>query len=130
MDKDIIEKIKSDPFCRLLGISFTQLEEGHASCTITLTEDMMNFLGVTHGGLVFTLADAAFAAASNSDHLPSLALDVSGSFLAGTKPGDKLTAKASRINTTRKTGLYRMDIYKNEDLVATFNGTVYRKTKA
>ncbi|UCF92290.1 MAG: hotdog fold thioesterase [Desulfobacterales bacterium] len=124
---DIIEKIKGDPYACSLGIHVDKVEEGYASCSVTITADMFNFLGVVHGGLVFSLADVAFAAASNRDHLPSYALDVSGSFLKTAQIGDTIVAEARLVHTTKRTGLYRMQVFKGRELLATFNGTVFRK---
>jgi len=124
---ELKEKIRNDPYLKFLGISLDELEKGRALCSLTVTEEMMNFLNFTHGGLVFSLADAAFSAASNSDHTPSCALDVSGSFLKSAKPGDRLTAEARLIHTTKRTGVYRMDVHNNGELMATFNGTVFRR---
>lgn len=87
---------------------------------------MFNFLRVVHGGLVFSLADAAFSAASNRDHSPSYALDVSGSFLKTAKLGDELRAEAQLVHATKRTALYRMTVFNGNDLIATFNGTVYK----
>ena len=126
---DIAAQVANDPYARFLGIRLDSVEEGYAACSVTITDDMFNFLGVVHGGLIFTLADVAFSAAGNQDHLPSFALDVCGSFLKTARLGDVLVAKAKLIHTTRRTGLYRMDISCNDELIATFNGTVFRKVQ-
>ena len=120
-------KIQDDPYLKYLGITLDELEKGRAVCSLTVTKDMMNFLNFTHGGLIFSLADVAFSAASNSDHLPSCALDVSGSFLKSAAVGDRVTAEAKLIHTTKRTGMYRMDVRNNGELIATFNGTVFRR---
>ena len=124
---DIADKVRDDPYAKFLGIKIDKAEKGYASCSVTITEDMFNFLGVVHGGFIFTLADVAFSAASNSDHLPSFALDVSGSFLKTAKIGDVISAEAKLIHTTKRTGVYRMQVANNNELMATFNGTVFRK---
>ena len=124
---DLHQQLKDDPYLKFLGIEVDAAVDGHAVCSLTIAEHMLNFLGAVHGGLIFSLADAAFSAASNSDWSPSFALDVSGSFLKSVRPGDRITADAVRINTTKRTGLYRMNVRHNEDLIATFNGTVFRK---
>lgn len=121
------QRIINDPYVQLLGISIDRVDDGFASCSLVVKESMFNFLGAVHGGLVFSLADVAFSAASNNDHLPSFALDVSGSFLKTAKLGDVIRAEATRIHTTRRTGVYRMDVFKGDELIATFNGTVFRK---
>lgn len=118
--------VQTDPYANHLGICFDRVEPGFASCSLTIKEYMFNFLNVVHGGLVFSLADAAFSAASNRDHSPSYALDVSGSFLQSAKLGDMLRAEAQLVHATRRTALYRMTVLNGEDLVATFNGTVYK----
>lgn len=124
---DIAEKVKNDPYAGLLGIIVESVDEGYARCSVTVSGSMLNFLGMLHGGLVFSLADVAFSAASNRDHSPSYALDISGSFLRTAKVGDVIIAEARLIHTTRRTGVYRMDVKNGSDLMATFNGTVFRK---
>lgn len=124
---ELNQQVKNDPYLNFLGIEVDSAGEGRAVCSLTVQEHMLNFLGLVHGGLIFSLADAAFSAASNSDWKPSCALDVSGSFLKSVEVGDRITAEAVRLNTTRRTGLYRMDVRHNEELIATFNGTVFRK---
>lgn len=124
---DIVKKITTDPYSQFLGINVEKIENNYALCSVTITAQMLNFLGLVHGGLIFSLADAAFAAASNYDYCPSYALDISGSFLKTAQIGDKIRAEARLIHSTKRTGIYRMDIFKNEDLLATFNGTVFKK---
>jgi acyl-CoA thioesterase len=126
---DRIGKMLQDPYISFLGIEVNKAGKGYARCSLRITKNMINFNGVVHGGLVFSLADAAFSIASNCDHLPSLALDVSGSFLQAAQVDDILTAEAQLIHTTKRTGFYRMDVYRKTDLMATFNGTVFRKVK-
>ncbi len=123
----VAAKTASDPFAGFLGIRVDRVEEGFASCSVTIGNNMCNFLGVAHGGLIFSLADVAFSVASNRDHHPSYALDVSGSFLKSARVGDVMRAEARLVHATRRTGLYRMDVFSQDRLVATFNGTVFRK---
>lgn len=124
----MIETIKSDPYARSLGVEWIEIKEGYAQLNVIITDDMLNFLGYLHGGVVFSLADIAFSAASNMDHSPSLALNVSGNFLRSAKTGDTVKAIAERIHTTKRTGLYKMEVVLNDELVAQFNGTVFRKS--
>ncbi len=124
---DIIGKILQDPFIKFLGVKVDKIEKGYALCSIRITHDMLNFHGMVHGGLVFSLADVAFSIASNCDHLPSYALNVSGSFLKTAQVDDIITAEAHLIHTTKRTGLYRMEVFNRKKLMATFNGTVFRK---
>ncbi|HCL55910.1 MAG TPA: hypothetical protein DHW82_02745 [Spirochaetia bacterium] len=124
---ELIQKISKDPYAEFLGISFDEIKEGFAVCSLTIHKNSFNFLGAVHGGLIFSLADAAFSAASNFDYSPSFALDISGSFLKSPKLGDRLKAEAKLIHTTRRTGLYNIQVFHNQELIAVFNGTVFRK---
>lgn len=123
------DTVSKDPYASFLGISVDIAEPGFASCSVTIKEHMFNFLGVVHGGLVFSLADVAFSLAANNDHHPSFALDVSGSFLKSAGLGDTIHAEAEKIHSTGRTGVYRIQVFHNNDLIATFNGTVYKKHK-
>jgi len=58
--------IKNDPFARFLGAEVEIVKPGHSRVTLTVTSDMLNFHGMTHGGVIFAVGDMAFAAASNS----------------------------------------------------------------
>lgn len=124
---EIADKVRREPYADSLGIRVDAVKEGCATCSVTVTGDMLNFLDVVHGGLIFSLADVAFSAASNSDHFPSYALDVSGSFLRAPRVGDVVVAEARRVHTTRRTGVYRIEVTSGDKLIATFNGTVFRK---
>ncbi len=124
---DILNLVSKDPFACFLGIDVEEADDGFARTSLIVREDMLNFLGFVHGGLIFSLADVAFAAASNSDYSPSFALDVSGSFFKTVKVGDRISADAVRIHTTKRTGVYRMEVKHNDMVIATFNGTVFRK---
>lgn len=125
--EELISRLKKDPYVNFLGIRIEKVTNGYSLCSIIITEDMLNFLGFVHGGLIFSLADAAFSAASNSDYLPSYALDVSGSFMKTVKVGDKIISEAKLIHTTKRTGIYKMEVRKDNELIAIFNGTVFRK---
>ena len=109
------ERIASDPFCETLGIELTVLESGHARTELRIRDELLNFHGTPHGGLVYSLADAAFAAASNSDGETALALETNISYLAAAAVGDTLVAIAEREDETRRTGTYRVDVGVEKD---------------
>jgi acyl-CoA thioesterase len=123
-----IEKIKNDPYAVYLGIELLEVKKGYCLVSAEVKKEMLNFLGVIHGGFIFSLADAAFAAASNFENSMSFALDVSGSFLKSAKPGDILKAESKLVHTTKRTGFYKMEVYNENELIAVFNGTVFRKS--
>jgi len=87
-----------------------------------------NSVDITHGGAVFTVADTAFALASNSHGQVALALNMSINFLKATGAGSILTATATEDKLTNRTGLYRLVVEdQTGDLVAVAQGLVYRK---
>lgn len=96
---------------------------------MTVTEAMLNAVGLTHGGVTFTLADFAFAVASNSHGRTAVALNANITFTAASRAGDVLTATASEENCGGRTATYRVDVRNQEgELVGLFTGTVYRRS--
>lgn len=105
------------------GIEILELEPGRAVLTMTVLDWMANGFGITHGGMVFTLADTAFAYACNEgqDMVVAQAADIT--FLRATRAGDRLTATALRRWTGGRNGIY--DITVTDDAgepVAEFRG--------
>ena len=90
----IKEYIQRDQFARFLGATVELLKPGHSRVTLTITDDMVNFHGTTHGGVIFAIGDMAFAAAGNSSGQTAVALNVGINFLKATKSGDRLVAEA------------------------------------
>jgi acyl-CoA thioesterase len=129
MDRDqIFHRISRDPFACFLDIELLELEQGHSRVGMTVREHMLNFHGIPHGGAIFSLADAAFAAASNSYGQTALALSVSINYLAAVPVGTRLYAEATEESLGNRTALYRL-VVTTEDgtLVALAHGMVYRK---
>lgn len=128
---EVHRRIASDPFADRLGIELEELGPGYSRVSMTLRPDMVNFHGITHGAVIFALVDAAFAAASNSHGQIALALDMSISFLAATRPGQRLVAEAHEENLGRRTALYHMTVRDESGrLIASSHGTVYRRREA
>ncbi len=120
------ERYREDRFPWKLGVELEDVRAGYARVSMTVTPDMHNFNGVTHGGALFTLADTAFGLASNTRGT-ALAMHISINYVKGTISGDRLTAVAEEEHLTRSTGIYRMTVYRGEDKVALLRGTVFRK---
>ena len=121
--------IQDDAFARFLGAAVTIVAPGHSRVALTVTEQMTNFHGITHGGLVFALGDLAFAAASNSRGQVAVALNVNICFLNPSKVGDCLVAEATEVNLGGRTGLYEITVVeeKTNTLIACSQDLVYRK---
>ena len=121
------ERIAEDPFCQKIGVELVALAPGSAETELTVTEELLNFHGTPHGGAVYSLADAAFAAASNADGETALALETNVSYLDAVEVGDTLTATAEREHESRSTASYRVDVTDDSGAeVAIFRGRVYK----
>ena len=125
----IDEMIQQDPFCRFLGANVKILKPGHSRVTLTVTDEMVNFHGNTHGGVIFALGDMAFAAASNSHGQTAVALNVGINFLKETNSGDRLIAEALEQTASGPIALYDITIRDDRtgELVAKSQDLVYRK---
>jgi acyl-CoA thioesterase len=128
MKEGIIERVTSDPFAKMLGIEIIEIEEGKANVSLTVDENMLNFHGAVNGGVIFSLADVAFAIASNSYGQTAVGINVNINYMKPGLLGDTITAKAEEVSKNPKLGLYRMTIYNQSgELLATADGMVYRK---
>jgi len=125
----INEYIQRDQFARFLGADIEILKPGHSRVTLTVTDDMVNFHGSTHGGVIFALGDMAFAAACNSHGRTAVALNVGINFLKATNPGDLLIAEATEQTTAGPIALYDITVRDDRtgDLVAKSQDLAYRK---
>lgn len=93
-----------------LGMTVAHDEPGRAVVSMTVREDMLNGFGITHGGLVFALADTAFAIACNEDDRVTVAQGADIAFLRSTTAGDTLTATAVRRARRGRSGLYDITV--------------------
>lgn len=91
MDKDNLARqvvdymMHSDLFSQWLGIEIIEIKEGYSKIKMKLRKEMINGLGLIHGGIAFSLADSAFAFACNNRNNLSMALDTSITFTKSTK---------------------------------------------
>lgn len=106
-----------------MGMQVREASPGHCVLAMTVREDMLNGFAITHGGMVFTLADSCFALACNHDPArPVVAQQAEVDFLRPTRAGDELVATASVRHQGRRAGIYDIDITCGGELVATFRG--------
>jgi acyl-CoA thioesterase len=116
-----------DRATQAMGMTIGHVSAGHAELTMIVRGDMLNGHSTCHGGLIFTLADSAFAFACNSYNLTTVASGCSVEFLAPAREGDTLTAVAQERSAIGRTGVYDIDIHNQEGtLIAVFRGKSYR----
>jgi len=126
----VSEILRKDLFSQWLGIEIVDIKEGYSKIKMTVRKEMMNGLGVVHGGIAFSLSDSAFAFACNNRNNLSLALDTSINFTKAIMPDDVLTAEAKEIHNGRSTGLYLITVTnQRQEQVALFKGTCFRTGK-
>ena len=95
-----------DTASQALGIEVLDAAPGWVRVAMTVRADMVNGHGVCHGGVLFTLADSAFAFACNSHGQPMVAAGASIEFLAPAPRGVRLTATATETSRTSRGGIY------------------------
>jgi acyl-CoA thioesterase len=116
----------ADPYARSLGIELVSVTDEEIVVGMTVGRDHANFLGVGHGGMVFSLADCAFSLASNNAGDRAVAIDTHLVLTAATKPGDRLGATVTESSRGRTLGTYRVDVTRDDGrTVALFTGTVH-----
>jgi acyl-CoA thioesterase len=116
-----------DQFARETGIELLEAAPGRARAVLTLDSRHFNSVATVHGGVIFTLADFAFAVAANSHGSVAMAIQCSISFLKAARQG-RLFADAREISRSPKLASYQVDVTDEEgSLVASFQGMAYCK---
>ncbi|MCP4077899.1 MAG: hydroxyphenylacetyl-CoA thioesterase PaaI [Gammaproteobacteria bacterium] len=117
----------NDDASKLLGITITETRPHFAIAQMTVIKEMTNGHDICHGGVIFTLADSAFAYASNSTNHTTVASGCSIEFLAPAKIGDTLTSVATKRARSQRTGVYDIDVTnQRNELIAVFRGKSYQ----
>ncbi len=120
---------KNDKFAERANIELLSVCAGSARARMTLHSHHLNGYGTVQGGAIFTLADFAFAAASNSHGTVAVAINVSITFMKAGISGT-LWADAREISRNPKLGSYTVEVKDDQgDLVALFQGLAYRKSE-
>ncbi len=116
-----------DHTAHALGMVVEEVAPGRARLRMTVRKDMVNGHDICHGGLIFTLADSAFAYACNSYNHVTVAQGATIEFLAPGKLGDVLTATGTERHVAGKTGVYDIEVA-NQDgkTIALFRGKSFR----
>ena len=126
-NESIKQHFENDRFAAETGIRLVELRSGYAKAYLRLEQRHLNSVGIVQGGAIFTLADLAFAAASNSGGKVAVAINTTLSFLKATKTGT-LHAEATEISRTRRLSVCTVRVTNEAgELVALFQGTAYIK---
>ena len=115
-----------DRFATVNGMGIDELYDGGCVCSMDIGETHRNAQGRVMGGVIYTLADFAFAVASNHDNGAATGLDASIQYLRSSQ-GRRLIARASRVKSGRVVVVYQVMV--TDDLgkeIALFTGTGFR----
>jgi acyl-CoA thioesterase len=128
--EDIKQFFTQDRYAKLSGIELLSVSAGHAVAQMPIQPHHLNAVGCVQGGAIFTLADLAFAAASNAHGKVAVAINVSITYMKAATSGT-LRAEAREVSANPKLGSYTVNITDEHNaLIAVFQGLVYRKDQA
>jgi acyl-CoA thioesterase len=113
----------ADTASRQLGIQLDELTQGRARVRMTVADWMLNGHGICHGGLVFALADTAFALACNSGEDAAVAAACDIVFVAPARGGETLFAEAHERTVFGRSGIYDVTVRRDDgSMIAEFRG--------
>ena len=126
-EKAVQALFASDRASQALGIRIVEIRPGYSRLTMLVRPDMVNGHRICHGGMVFALADSAFAFSCNSYNESTVAAAASIDFLAPACEGDELTATAAELWRTGRNGIYEITIINQKGArIALFRGRSHR----
>lgn len=123
--------LENDYATQWMGIEVVKIADGHATITMKLRQEMLNGFGIAHGGMIFAMADTAFALSCNphtgSEDSITVASGADISFLKPGIPGRLLTAVANRRQQSGRSGIYDIQIFQSvpggeDEVLAEFRG--------
>ena len=113
----------SDMASPWLGMELVRVEEGAATLALSVVSHHCNGHSICHGGIIFALADSAFAFACNSRNQSTVAQSNTITYLAPGRLGDRLEARATEVSLTGRSGITDVTVTnQNGDTIAVFRG--------
>lgn len=105
------------------GIAIEEARSGYVRLRMTLRDDMLNGHRIAHGGMVFSLADTAFAYVCNGKNERTVAAQASIVFLDAAKVGEALIAEAEEVSRAGRSGVTRVAVKSSDGRpIAEFTG--------
>lgn len=108
--EELREFFLADKFAMGIGIDIESVDENGAVCTLLTNEGHLNAGGVVQGGVIYTLADFAFAVAANADGVMTPTINASMSYIKGAKGTPRLIAKADLVHKGASTCVYNVSV--------------------
>jgi acyl-CoA thioesterase len=121
---------KNDRFAASIGAQLTTIREGYAKAELTVEERHLNGANVCQGGVMYTLADLAFAGVANCHGILTLGISNAITFLKSAKLGDHLTAECTEVLDHQKLPYCDIRVTnQNGEILAMVTGLAYRMRK-
>jgi uncharacterized protein (TIGR00369 family) len=117
--------LEDSPLARSLGIEFTQFQHGHAAARLPTGALLPNFLGYSHTGALFALAEQVMAAAANSLGHVGLPLSCEIHFLKGADPSVDLKAEARVVDTQGRIARVLVEVFQDSMPIARITEMVF-----
>jgi acyl-CoA thioesterase len=116
--------VKGEPIASFLGMRLVELSPGYSRIAMKLRPEFRNFNGMIFGGIIAAVADQAFAYATNSLIIPSIASQFNIHFISAAGENDELTAECRVLKSGKRVGVSEMTVT-NQDgkLIARATGT-------
>jgi len=105
-----------------LGLDILDVAPGSVRISMIVRPEMVNGHGLCHGGIIFTLADSAFAFACNTHNDHTVAAQGNITFIKPGKLGDRLVATAREISRSGRSGIYDVRVTVDDAVIAEFRG--------
>lgn len=122
--------LAEDSATQWMGIEVVRAEPGHSLIRMEVRQEMLNGFSITHGGMVFALADTCFALTCNhpteDDGTITVATGADVNFLAQSREGDVLEAEGRQISQGGRSGVCDITVRSGERTVAEFRGRFRR----
>jgi len=129
MNHKLMELLKNDRFAAYIGIELVKVEPGYAMVKMEISEKHLNGANIIQGGAIFTLADFAFAAASNACGHVTVGINANISYFQAST-GKTLIAEAKEVAVSRKISNYIVQVFnENKDYIAQLSMTGYKKNE-
>lgn len=129
MNDKLMKLLDNDRFAALVGIELVKVQPGYAVAKMEITEKHLNGVNIIQGGAIFTLADFAFAAASNACGQITVGINASISYFQASN-GKTLIAEAKEVAVSQKIANYNVDVFnENKDHIARLSITGYKKNE-
>lgn len=129
MNNKLLKLLENDRFAAFIGIELVKVEPGYAKVKMEISEKHLNGVNIIQGGVIFTLADFAFAAASNACGHVTVGINANISYFQASN-GKTLIAEAKEVAASHKISNYIVQVFnENKDYIAQLTMTGYKKNE-